>query len=330
VLTFNTYNEVFHYFSEPSYSDMNGFAGDYEFVIREVTPEKVVMTGKKRGNRLEMTPYTAGDASTWAAYLKQFSALDEKMVAPQYLVNVNDTAAAGFDVITRKFRAFHFTYKNPENDKIVPYITTPTGIKTYEPLTVDGKTAQYFTLDTIANVLTSVEPGSNITIKLRWIPLNEIFTTTTTQWYFFDFRNPPIQSNMCASLSAAVDAADTFISNEDGEFILFMYIGKGHIDSYKENSIYFGCSYNGTNYYTAIYAFNFVKAAGTEDQVQLEYTGPQGDGSYPAYLSAFTPVVNLIRNNTPYRLTSADAKNPKDLTFTSVGDPAFYFTVTLK
>jgi hypothetical protein len=330
VLSFNTYNEVFHYFSEPRGStDVDGFAGDYEFVLRESTPQKIVLTGKKRGNRIEMMPYTEGNASTWKDYLAQFKVLDQKMASPRYAVNVNDTAAAGFDVVIRSDRTFRFNYKNPDNNKIVPYITTPTGIKTYEPLTVDGETAQYFTFNEATETLVSENPGSNLTIKLRWIPLNDIFTTTTIQWYFLASWDPPIQPNMCTSLATAINTAETSIGNAEGESILFMYIGKGHTSNYTGNSIYFGCSPNGSNYYSAIYAFNFVNVAGTDDQVQLEYTAPQGDGSYPAYLTAFTPVINLIKNNSPYQLTSKNAKNPTDLTFTSVAAPTFYFTVFL-
>ncbi|MDR0691913.1 MAG: DUF4302 domain-containing protein [Prevotellaceae bacterium] len=327
LLSFNTYNEVFHFFSEPrGATDVDGYAGDHEFVLRECTPERIVMTGKKRGNILLLTPYD-GDASTWETYLKQFKALDEKFTAPVYLVKVDGTVAA-IERVTRKDRTFQFEYGKAEDNKIVPYITTPTGIKLYEPLTVNGKTAQYFTFNELEEELVSEDPGSNITIKMAWLPLNEVFASTVKQW-FFDSGQPLPQSDMCAPLAEAIRTANAHIEKKENENILFIYIGKGLSNSYTGHSVNFACSANGIKYYTAIYAFKFINVADTGDQVHLEYTGPQGNGAYINYLDAFTPVINLIKDKSPYRLTSKNLKNPAELTFTSVADPNFYFVLTL-
>ena len=163
---------------------------------------------------------------------------------------------------------------------------------------------------------------------MKRIPLNEVFTTIATQWFFDPDQSPP-QSNMCAPLAEAIRTANKYINDKEEEIILFMYIGKGLSTNYTGNSINFACSSNDIKYYSAIYAFNFINVAGTNDQVRLEYTGPQGDGAYSTYLSAYTPVINLIEDNSPYRLTSTNTMNPADLTFTSVAAPDFYFVVTL-
>jgi hypothetical protein len=168
VLTFNTYNEVLHAFVEPrSSSDVDGYAGDYEFVVRDVTPQQIVMTGKKYGNRLVLTPYS-GDATTWKSYLEQFSLLDGKMNAPAYVVKV-DGAATDIKRVTRSLKTFQFTYDNPADNKAVPYITTTAGIKLYEPITIAGHTAQYFTFDAATGIFTSTEPGNHIVIECRFI-----------------------------------------------------------------------------------------------------------------------------------------------------------------
>ncbi|MDR2449608.1 MAG: DUF4302 domain-containing protein [Prevotellaceae bacterium] len=329
VLTFNTYNEVFHYFSEPhSTKDVDGYAGDYEFVIREVTPGQIVMTGKKYGNRIVLTPYTGGGESTWKSYLEQFKKLEKKFNAPVYLVKV-DGAVAAIKRVTRKNRTFQFEYEKAEDNTIVPYIITATGIKLYEPLTVNGKTAQYFTFNEVEEELVSEDPENNIAIKMNWVSLSEAFATTVTQWFFGSPKQSPPQSGMCAPLADAIRTANTYINSIEGENIFFMYIGKGTSPTYEEHSIYFGCSSNGNGYYEAIYAFNFLNVAGADNQVRLEYTEPKGNGAYSTYLAAFTPVINLINNNSPYQLTSANVKNPTDLTFTSVKDKNFYFVVTL-
>ena len=46
ILTFDTYNDVFHAFSDPQENGA-GLLGDYEFLILKATPEVVVLKGKK-------------------------------------------------------------------------------------------------------------------------------------------------------------------------------------------------------------------------------------------------------------------------------------------
>ena len=52
LLTFDTYNLLFHFFSEPrGSSDVDGYASDYEFVFMEVSEDRIVLKGKKYGSR---------------------------------------------------------------------------------------------------------------------------------------------------------------------------------------------------------------------------------------------------------------------------------------
>lgn len=49
-LTVDTYNEIFHFFSDPASGVGTtglGMEGDYEFTIQSATPEQVVMRGKR-------------------------------------------------------------------------------------------------------------------------------------------------------------------------------------------------------------------------------------------------------------------------------------------
>ena len=48
VLTFNTYNEVFHLFSDPV-PDGTGLGGDYEFIVMKAEENKITLRGKKTG-----------------------------------------------------------------------------------------------------------------------------------------------------------------------------------------------------------------------------------------------------------------------------------------
>ncbi|MDR3181230.1 MAG: DUF4302 domain-containing protein [Prevotellaceae bacterium] len=318
VLSFNTYNEVFHYFSEPSYNDLDGYGGDYEFVLREMTPEKIVMTGKKRGNRLVLTPYTGGDASTWKPYLEQFAVLHSKMTAADYTVSVNGTAAADFDKVTRKHRVFRLTYKNPDNNKIVPYILTPTGIKLYEPLTVDGETVQYFTFNEAEKKLTG-EGAGHITIELGPPPppLNVWFATMKSYGYFL--------LKGSNSVMALVDQCSMVLGNNYGETLVGAIVGDSPLPRDPGRGFIF-ISHNPSigHYYYSQFIFDFIPEG---NNLRIEYANKSGaDGAW--YEMEYAQFRREITRKSPYSITANDPVFPDEVILTSVADPDFYFMVS--
>lgn len=69
LLTFDTYNLLFHFFSEPrGSSDVDGYASDYEFVFMEVSEDRIVLKGKKYGNKMVMTKLTESAGSYMQRY----------------------------------------------------------------------------------------------------------------------------------------------------------------------------------------------------------------------------------------------------------------------
>lgn len=71
ILTFDTYNDVFHAFSDPM-DDGAGHLGDYEFLILKATPELVLLKGKKHSAYTVMRPMKNTD-------LKAYFSACEKM-----------------------------------------------------------------------------------------------------------------------------------------------------------------------------------------------------------------------------------------------------------
>ena len=70
LLSFDTYNSVFHMWSEPG-EDGNGLKGDYEFLILKATPELVLLKGKKYGAYTIMRPMTTNDIAAHYAACEQ-------------------------------------------------------------------------------------------------------------------------------------------------------------------------------------------------------------------------------------------------------------------
>ena len=66
ILTFDTYNDVFHAFSDPK-DNGAGFLGDYEFLILKATPELVILKGKKHSAYTVMRPMKNTDLPAYFA-----------------------------------------------------------------------------------------------------------------------------------------------------------------------------------------------------------------------------------------------------------------------
>ena len=82
VLTFNTYNTLFHRYADPQpdqdvESDGVGSGGDYEFKLMEVTDTMIYMRGKKTGREIYMYPL---DSNTdWEQYFTDIYAMRDSM-----------------------------------------------------------------------------------------------------------------------------------------------------------------------------------------------------------------------------------------------------------
>ena len=66
ILTFDTYNSVFHAWADPG-DDGAGLLGDYEFLILKATPEVVLLKGKKHSAYSILRPLETTDVATYFA-----------------------------------------------------------------------------------------------------------------------------------------------------------------------------------------------------------------------------------------------------------------------
>jgi hypothetical protein len=73
ILTFDTYNDVFHAFSDPK-DNGAGFLGDYEFLILKATPELVILKGKKHSAYTVMRPMKNTDLAAYYAACEKMQA----------------------------------------------------------------------------------------------------------------------------------------------------------------------------------------------------------------------------------------------------------------
>lgn len=178
-LTFDTYNEIFHVFSDPSNalgigSDGLGMEGDYEFTIMEATAERVVLQGKKTENKIIMTPFEG----SWDKYLSDIIEMDQAISSfPQFDYSDDNFKAK----VSRSYHTLTFTYEDGDNTKDVmaPYIITPTGLKLMESLEINGKSLE--ALEFRENGDDGLLVSGNIILTPKF-PLN--YFLLNQDWYF--------------------------------------------------------------------------------------------------------------------------------------------------
>ena len=175
VLSFDTYNDIFHAFSDPSAplggSAGYGFEGDYDFLILEATAEKVVLKGKKTGGYAILTPME-GD---WTEYLTHIQEIEASMNFPKYELSIDGQTVS----VSISYRTLTFTYLDEnENEvsKTASYIVTSTGYKFYEPIEINGKEIGGFTFDEENSIFIELS-DANITLIPVIPPLNEQLIT---------------------------------------------------------------------------------------------------------------------------------------------------------
>lgn len=168
VLTFNSYNNLFHKFSDPNATGLpgdqglgTGLGGDYEFVIIDLTPDKVTLKGKKRGTYTILTKLA--EDVVWEDYFKELDAMNNRfyvnnpaplrMVCGSKVMNLYDGSTSIFKVVDEGLD--DLTYADTKK-----FIQTVAGLRFEVPFEYDGVSAgQDFYYNTEADRFESYVDG---------------------------------------------------------------------------------------------------------------------------------------------------------------------------
>ncbi len=308
VLSFDTYNEIFHLFSDPSDplgvgGSGYGLEGDYDFLILEASAEKVVLKGKKTGGIATLTPMKGA----WDEYIASVQQAEEEMSFQKLQLDVNGEVFP----VSISSRTLTFTYTEGEDTKSVTasYIQTPTGYKFYEPVDVNGTTLTGFTFNSKAGVFTA-DNHSNVKLVPVIPPLNEQFVSG--DWYF-------AYSEISAALQPYFGMAANGSASE-GEEILYMYLGTSNDETYSFNFRSGG--------YIGYLVYTYVLTG--EDEITLTFA-LQGDnnGTYYYQNCGYGYITSAIGSSAgaTYKLTTDSEKSPSFIKLTNTADPNKYFTL---
>ncbi len=309
VLSFDTFNDIFHLFSTPDPvlgSAGEGWGGDYDFEFISVSPEKIVLKGKKSGNYATMVPCKDDN---WADYITTINSVEEDMNFPQYTMMVDTTEVS----IAKSYRNFEMTYATANTDTTiyVPYVVTDTGIEFYEPVTINGKEIGGFkyaadTYDfqctTDADiVLNGIVPPINVTL------VNGLWACS--------------MSNMGEYGMPLWNAIKTQVMPALGEDLYYFYFGR--------NGSYWGFTFNSSGY-AGVIGFQYQLVG--DDKVKLVYNakGNQSNGDWYVKNAAFYYLIapfgcstQLDKSNSVVpvvRTFTLTCDNPKSPTWIQLAD----------
>ena len=315
VLSFDEFNELFHFFSDPDNvldigADGEGMLGDLEYRILKCTADSVILKGKKHGSRIVMTPFS-GD---WDTYIDDVLSSEEDMAFASYYYIVGGTDTA---MVTASYRQLTFNYTDADGaaKKVdVPYIVQPNALHLYEPIEIMGETITDFEYKGGNDFLFSSNT-SNAVMKGYVMPLSEALLSAN--WYISYFNmSPAIQANWNYATPILQEI-------ENGETIAYAY--------YSGSALYMRSG----NYWMA---FNVAPQVLSDTQVTYTFKGyagsstNQGNANY-YWNSATADGVYYFRYFVmpllgTFNLQANDLRNPTELVLTNVENPQIYYKLT--
>lgn len=142
-LSFSSYNQILHILADPEdIADTNlneqgyGHKGDYEFILMDVTEDRILLKGKKWGQKAIMTPMSAD--TDWQQYLTDLKAEQSALFSPR-IPQFEMVTPQGVYTITHPDYGYFYVVA-PGGDMIAeteyfPYTVLPGEFSLWKPYT---------------------------------------------------------------------------------------------------------------------------------------------------------------------------------------------------
>ena len=153
-LTFDTYNEYIHYYSDPDYSGSNEFGGDFEFAFLGGDSEELTFRGIKTGNTIKFTALETDIVTAAEQIMNIKEALEDNLIAMY-----ESPFGTKLERQTRGYNLIAYT-QDPDDSYstiTIPYAYSENGMTFYEAVEIDGVLVQDFTWDESTLTFTSNE-----------------------------------------------------------------------------------------------------------------------------------------------------------------------------
>ncbi|MDR2410296.1 MAG: DUF4302 domain-containing protein [Bacteroidales bacterium] len=323
VLTFNTYNPVFHLFSDPFGGRGNGLGleGDYEFVIMNVSDDFIQLKGKKRDTDIRL--YRLDENQSWSDYFTPREDMNNFLFSNNMATWFLNFENHMYFLSNGNTHVFTVTSLGENVEKVsqqIPFLITSTGLRLYKPFEVDGKEIQNFKLSDDKNSLVCTNENVNAKIEGPEIVsfFHEAIDSYAKRWTL------AVEDN---SMSPNVkDAYDRIVQSFSSKKLTLEQI------SYL---------YSGKNASNAVYISNTRKTEGflffekeiIDEGVKYTFNGQfdameNGKIFYNNY-DGVSDLINLMSGS--FKIEVASSKlNPSKVKLTNISDANIWFTVFLQ
>lgn len=165
VLSFDTYNELIHFFATPSSSEYEGRGGDFEFIILSASPEKVELKGKRSGRYATLYPL---DESIEEYTTKMGLIVKDRLVLGFDCDLDGNTEYSGrFDLMQRAviFGRYDEDGVVIGEEQSAYFIYTENGFRLYEPIDVNGLSMSEFNVGEVPGPITTDNEKAKLTAR---------------------------------------------------------------------------------------------------------------------------------------------------------------------
>lgn len=320
VLSFDEYNDVMHFFSDPKNpyglgTNGKGMEGDFEFRILSASAEKITMSGKKHGATIVMTPVAAGVSYT--DVIDQMNDLEDEMYFPSY----NCVAGEASYSVSKSNRVLEFAREDVAEDPITaPYIVTTEGLEFYEPIVLNGDTVKGFKY--VGGDDYEFDATTSANVKMYGV-IPPLTTQLANGNWFFSPKTMGDYSkaywNACNEMSQ---------SEAVGESMTYCYLGTSSLSSSKGR---YGIVFVSANTYGGCLFYDLTPV--DDSHVTITFL-LQGDSNGIWYYSnaGYNYIVTALGGSKgkTYSIEADDMKSPTQLKLTDESNPDNYYILTKK
>lgn len=249
VLSFDTYNELMHYFSTPSGSSGPGgyeaYDGDFIFIIMGISDDNNVITLK--GNRTGNIMYMHRLKESGEKYLSKVLEVDENMPDIYSFTSNGETVSVTLSSGIATFKSNHV-------DEKVAYILTDKGVEFHDPVDINGVVLNGIKNSGDAKTTQSIG-DKPVTLNVVYFPLNEIFINNN--WYLsYDNQSEYVRPYFDAAIAGSASEGEeislmefTEVNGFSLSFISGVYAGALAFDVEFIGKDKVKLTYNGANNY---------------------------------------------------------------------------------
>ncbi|MBR8706462.1 DUF4302 domain-containing protein [Bacteroides pyogenes] len=304
ILSMNGYNDVIQYFTSPVNPDGigkkgYGMEGEMEFRVMELTPNRIVLSGKKYGAKVVLTPLKEGE--DWTQHLEMVRKAIKDMAFSVYEYKAGNTTAK----VVISNRNLQMTYQEEGNQvtKSFPYMPTANGFRLYKSINIGNiETFELIYSFKEDHLFTST---NGATLQGLIIPLNEGIQAGT-----WDLQT----SGMSEKMRVLLDQANAILTEQEGEVL------SGYRFS---NGIQFLVS---SGRYLCTFWITMQKVSDTGIQITFDPQIKDGNARYYLRYKQFADFIKALGGK--FELSTEDSPRfPRNIKLISVTDPDIYFTV---